>query len=201
MYLSCQHGISQSKHAILGHIHLFFLSPRIYHWLKILTTGICLIFYWLLMTGTFHVAPGNPKELFGVSNFKKFTGKKKIPTYILFQFEYFGYQQLVKSKNLSHVTFLLCIAVLFWVMDRQVRSEIRQQYYMFFVSLFTTTLSWSFLQHEYLRRLDYQWKRQLKSEQFQASITKLVNRALLQNILPMHVGNENLLNSPLLSLR
>lgn len=37
--------------------------------------------------------------------------------------------------------FLLCIAVLFWVMDRQVRSEIRQQYYMFFVSLFTTTLS------------------------------------------------------------
>ena len=77
MYLSCQHGISQSKHAILGHIHLFFLSPRIYHWLKILTTGICLIFYWLLMTGTFHVAPGNPKELFGVSNFKKFTGKKK----------------------------------------------------------------------------------------------------------------------------
>ena len=46
------------------------------------------------------------------------------------------------------------------------------------------------LQYEYLRRLDYQWKRQLKSEQVQASITKLVNRALLQNILPLHVGKQ-----------
>ena len=48
----------------------FFLSPRIYHWLKILTTGICLIFYWLLMTGKLHVHPGNPQKLFEVSNVK-----------------------------------------------------------------------------------------------------------------------------------
>ena len=39
-----------------------------------------------------------------------------------------------------------------------------------------------------MRRLDYQWKRQLKSEQVQASATKTVNSVLLQNILPLHVG-------------
>jgi hypothetical protein len=44
------------------------------------------------------------------------------------------------------------------------------------------------VQHEYMRRLDYQWKRQLKSEQVQASATKTVNSVLLQNILPLHVG-------------
>ena len=43
--------------------------PRIYHWLKILTTGICLIFYWLLMTGQIEKSShhGNPLGLFGVS--------------------------------------------------------------------------------------------------------------------------------------
>ena len=101
------------------------------------------------------------------------------------QLEYFGYQKLVQDKNLSHVIFLLGIAVLFWVMDRQVIRSL--------ITLWRPEkgISRSPLQHEYLRRLDYQWKRQLKSEQFQASITKLVNRALLQNILPMHVGNVN----------
>ena len=39
-----------------------------------------------------------------------------------------------------------------------------------------------------MHRLDYQWKRQLKSEQEQASATRLVNKMLLQNILPHHVG-------------
>ena len=43
-------------------------------------------------------------------------------------------------------------------------------------------------QHEYMHRLDYQWKRQLKNEQEQASATRLVNKMLLQNILPKHVG-------------
>lgn len=59
----------------------------------------------------------------------------KIHKIILFQGDYFGYEKLVKNQNVSHVMFLLGIAVLFWVMDRQVRSEIHQQYYMFFVSL------------------------------------------------------------------
>ena len=42
-----------------------------------------------------------------------------------------------------------------------------------------------------MHRLDYQWKRQLKSEQEQASATRLVNKMLLQNILPHHVGNTS----------
>ena len=39
-----------------------------------------------------------------------------------------------------------------------------------------------------MRRLDFQWKGQLNSEQFQAKYTKEVNRVLLENILPKHVG-------------
>jgi hypothetical protein len=46
------------------------------------------------------------------------------------------------------------------------------------------------LQHEYMNRLDYQWKRQLKSEQEQARLTKLINKTLLQNILPQHIGKQ-----------
>ena len=42
--------------------------------------------------------------------------------------------------------------------------------------------------HEYIARLGYLWKRKLKSEQEQASSTKLVNKTLLQNILPQHVA-------------
>ena len=40
-----------------------------------------------------------------------------------FQSEFFGYEKLVANPNLSHVMFLLCIAILFWVMDRQVRTD------------------------------------------------------------------------------
>ncbi len=49
-------------------------------------------------------------------------------------------------------------------------------------------------QNEYMHRLDYQWKRQLKQEQEQASTTKLVNKMLLQNILPLHVADVYLTN-------
>ncbi len=45
-----------------------------------------------------------------------------------------------------------------------------------------------------MHRLDYQWKRQLKTEQEQASTTKLVNKMLLQNILPHHVADVYLAN-------
>ena len=59
-----------------------------------------------------------------------------------------------------------------------------------------------FRQHEYIHLLDYQWKRQLKDDQgkvgtfsppsthlWQARSTKLVNKMLLQNILPQHVAD------------
>ena len=39
-----------------------------------------------------------------------------------------------------------------------------------------------------MHRLDFQWKTQLKSEQDEARNTKLVNKLLLQNILPEHVA-------------
>jgi hypothetical protein len=39
-----------------------------------------------------------------------------------------------------------------------------------------------------MHRLDYQWKRQLNAEQEQAVNVKIVNKMLLQNILPHHVG-------------
>ena len=50
-------------------------------------------------------------------------------------------------------------------------------------------------QHEYMHRLDFQWKRQLKREQDQANVTKFVNKMLLLNILPLHVANVYLANS------
>ena len=100
--------------------------PRIYHWLKILTTGICLIFYWLLMTGQIEKSGnhGNPLGLFGVSlkiilAFSTNANRSRF----FFQSEFFGYEKLVANPNLSHVMFLLCIAILFWVMDRQVRTD------------------------------------------------------------------------------
>ncbi len=45
-----------------------------------------------------------------------------------------------------------------------------------------------------MHRLDYQWKRQLNTEQEQAHSTRLVNKMLLQNILPKHVADVYLSN-------
>lgn len=39
-----------------------------------------------------------------------------------------------------------------------------------------------------MNRLDYRWKRQLAEEQEEAATTRMVNKMLLQNILPIHVG-------------
>merc|ERR1719244_1843979 len=47
-------------------------------------------------------------------------------------------------------------------------------------------------QNEYIHLLDYQWKRQLKDDQEKEKSTKLVNKMLLQNILPQHVADEYL---------
>lgn len=43
-------------------------------------------------------------------------------------------------------------------------------------------------QAEYMNRLDYRWKRQLSEEQEEAATTRMVNKMLLQNILPIHVA-------------
>ncbi|XP_071445026.1 adenylate cyclase type 2 [Hetaerina americana] len=43
-------------------------------------------------------------------------------------------------------------------------------------------------QMEYMNRLDYKWKRKLFEEQDEASTTRMVNKMLLQNILPIHVA-------------
>ncbi|KAF4521360.1 hypothetical protein B566_EDAN006949 [Ephemera danica] len=43
-------------------------------------------------------------------------------------------------------------------------------------------------QADYMNRLDYCWKRQLMAEQEEASNTRIVNKMLLQNILPVHVA-------------
>jgi hypothetical protein len=51
------------------------------------------------------------------------------------------------------------------------------------------------LQAEYINRLDYKWKRQLAQEQEESSTVHMINKMLLQNILPVHVGkNYNIQN-------
>lgn len=49
-------------------------------------------------------------------------------------------------------------------------------------------------QAEYMNRLDYRWKRQLSAEKDEASMTRMVNQMLLQNILPKHVGKKFVFN-------
>lgn len=87
--------------------------------------------------------------------------------YNIFSLDYFGYNELFnnEAKKYTHFAYLFVCALFFLLMDRQ---------------------------HEFMRRLDYQWKRQLKSEQKQASDTKCVNRMLLENILPYHVAEHYL---------
>ncbi|GBM50549.1 Adenylate cyclase type 2, partial [Araneus ventricosus] len=60
------------------------------------------------------------------------------------------------------------------------------QYWCLMVTLFLLHLLDR--QVEYIGRLDYLWKRKLKKEQEEATTMGLVNRTLLQNILPVHVA-------------
>ncbi|XP_035212478.1 adenylate cyclase type 2-like isoform X3 [Stegodyphus dumicola] len=60
------------------------------------------------------------------------------------------------------------------------------QYWCLLVTLFTLHLLDR--QVEYIGRLDYLWKRKLRKEQEEATTMGLVNRTLLQNILPVHVA-------------
>jgi adenylate cyclase len=46
------------------------------------------------------------------------------------------------------------------------------------------------MQAEYMNRLDYKWKRQLSHEQEESSTMHMINKMLLQNILPVHVGKR-----------
>ena len=82
----------------------------------------------------------------------------------LFKREYFGYQG-VFGPDERHHSQLLFVSVC-WI--------------------YLLLMNW---QHEYMHRLDYQWKRQLKAEQEQAINVKIVNKTLLQNILPHHVAD------------
>ncbi len=81
----------------------------------------------------------------------------------VFMEEYFGYTGIFSAdeKHISHFVYLAVCCAYLILMD------------------------W---QHEYMYRLDYQWKRQLKTEQDQAAQVKIVNKMLLQNILPSHVA-------------
>lgn len=45
-------------------------------------------------------------------------------------------------------------------------------------------------QADYMNRLDFCWKRQLMDEQEEANTTRTVNKMLLRNILPNHVGEQ-----------
>nr|CAD7431028.1 unnamed protein product [Timema monikensis] len=52
----------------------------------------------------------------------------------------------------------------------------------------TVTLHLLDRQTEYMNRLDYKWKRQLSVEQEEGTTTHMVNKMLLENILPVHVA-------------
>jgi len=46
------------------------------------------------------------------------------------------------------------------------------------------------LQAEYMNRLNYKWKRQLSQEQEESATMHTINKLLLENILPVHVGKN-----------
>ncbi|XP_021926488.1 adenylate cyclase type 2 isoform X2 [Zootermopsis nevadensis] len=57
------------------------------------------------------------------------------------------------------------------------------------VTFLTVTLHFMDRQAEYMNRLDYKWKRQLSHEQEESSTMHMINKMLLQNILPVHVAD------------
>ncbi|XP_069698199.1 adenylate cyclase type 2-like isoform X2 [Periplaneta americana] len=57
------------------------------------------------------------------------------------------------------------------------------------VTFLTFTLHLMDRQAEYMNRLDYKWKRQLSKEQDESSTMHMINKMLLQNILPIHVAD------------
>jgi len=78
-----------------------------------------------------------------------------------------------------------------WTTDR---SDRYQSHFAFLIGLFFYFLLLD-RQNEYIHLLDFQWKRQLKDDQAKARNTKIVNKILLQNILPQHVADVYLTNN------
>ncbi|KAI9552381.1 hypothetical protein GHT06_022747 [Daphnia sinensis] len=74
---------------------------------------------------------------------------------------------------------LLCTA------SPSIRPEVGHALYLFTILM---VLHVADRQIEFIYRLDYVWQRQLVSEQEEANITRIVNKVLLQNILPLHVA-------------
>ncbi|KZS10628.1 Adenylate cyclase type 4 [Daphnia magna] len=74
---------------------------------------------------------------------------------------------------------LLCTA------SPSIRPEVDHALYLFTILM---VLHVADRQIEFIYRLDYVWQRQLVSEQEEANITRIVNKMLLQNILPLHVA-------------
>ncbi|KAG8238818.1 hypothetical protein J437_LFUL010532, partial [Ladona fulva] len=60
--------------------------------------------------------------------------------------------------------------------------------HIMYIVFFSLTMHLMDRQIEYMNRLDYKWKRKLFEEQDEASTTRMVNKMLLQNILPIHVA-------------
>jgi adenylate cyclase len=56
------------------------------------------------------------------------------------------------------------------------------------ITYLTLTLHFMDRQAEYMNRLNYKWKRQLSQERKDVTTTNMVNRFLLENILPVHVA-------------
>lgn len=52
----------------------------------------------------------------------------------------------------------------------------------------TITLHLIDRQNDYLNKLDYLWNQQLKQEEEKTNVMHNVNKMLLKNILPLHVG-------------
>lgn len=73
------------------------------------------------------------------------------------------------TPRLAHMQYLFVVYLMFYVIDRQL---------------------------EYILRLDFLWSTKLKRERNEAKVTREVNQLLLKNILPIHVAQRYLFNSP-----
>ena len=142
---------------------VFFTFIRTLHMFKILLSIVSLLFYFLIIFGLV----GHTDNEF--LNTRTFFSVRIITlrTSINFpcQSESFGYEIWTTDREqryLSHFAFLMGLFFYFLILDRQ---------------------------NEYIHLLDYTWKKQLKDDQFKARSTKLVNKILLQNILPQHVAD------------
>nr|CAD7589162.1 unnamed protein product [Timema genevievae] len=76
----------------------------------------------------------------------------------------------------AHVLSIVFLTVTLHLLDRQVSADN--------LAVLETNTDLT----EYMNRLDYKWKRQLAVEQEEGTTTHMVNKMLLENILPVHVA-------------